>query len=80
MADKRDELRAFKKLGKRFPGMYVTIDLEMRRYSSGEIKYTYRAYVGAFTGLGKMTNEFENPMDAVDEAIKLVEEIENATT
>jgi hypothetical protein len=80
MADKRDELRAFKKLGKRFPGRYITVDLEMKKYSDGVVKHTYRAYVGGLTGLGKMTNEFENPMDAVDEAIKLVEEIENATT
>lgn len=80
MADKRDELRAFKKLGKRFPGRYITVDLEMKKYSDGVVKHTYHAYVGGFTGLGKMTGEFKTPMEAVNEAIRLVEEDNNATT
>ena len=80
MADKRDELRAFGKLGKRFPGRYITVDLEMKKYSDGVVKHTYRAYVGGFTGLGKMTGEFKTPMEAVNEAIRLMEEDNNATT
>ena len=80
MADKRDELRAFGKLGKRFPGRYITVDLEMKKYSDGVVKHTYRAYVGGLIGLGKMTGEFKTPMEAVNEAIRLMEEDNNATT
>ena len=75
MVTKEDELAAWEKLRKSFPGAYCDLELDYIQYSCSEqITINYQAYVRLLGKVeGIISDHFTNPMEAVDALIKKVE-------
>lgn len=71
MASKLDEMRAFSKLNKAFPGQYCTLDLEIKRYShESTVEIKYHAYVAPKGEKNYISGYYDTPIEAVDEILK----------
>ena len=76
MATKEDELAAWEKLRKSFPGVYCNLELNYIQYQcSGQITINYLAYVRLLdSDNGVISNHLTDPMEAVNDLIKKVED------
>jgi hypothetical protein len=71
MATKLEEKKAFKKLCDAFPDIYLSLDIDMTRYSDMTTNIRYKAYVARdnshdnYLGISS-----EDPMEAVNDVLK----------
>ena len=77
---KRELDKAMKKLESAVPNTFISMEYIRDKYSSGDMKEIYRAYIGRTDNTrGLFSTETKTPMEAVDDAlVKFSQQLEES--